>query len=355
MEDHTAEEASSVGQRVGDKRKAEQQAEQEDHASQEDHDVAHRPHAFKLQQPRDCRLKLSEFKKGNTVPNAEGVHKIIFYCEHSNYPKKLFCWLEARRPRLAKFLEEEAKIMSTMKHAQILPVIACGPFSETYVMITELMECDLIDMAAKMSQNGTFTGLTVKGWVRQILLALIHLHDLLLVHQDVKADNLLIDPDGNVKLTDFGFCVRLPPSKFFPRLLEDNTRGTVGYMAPEMIRGPYDTKVDLFALGMTIYQFCTGQPPFWGHSNETIQQKMRKALYEFKVSGNSTTQISQECDQVPNLWCKAIIQNCLSVDPNERMAASDLYKTYFNPEGPENPEDSQPIVHLSSQPIVHLS
>jgi serine/threonine protein kinase len=349
MEDHTAEEASSVGQRVGDKRKAEQQAEQEDHASQEDHDVAHRPHAFEVQQPRDCRLKLSEFKKGNTVPNAQGVHKIICYCKHSNYPKRRFCWLEARSPRSAKILEDEAKIMSTIEHDQILPVIACGPcgpFGETYVMITELMECDLIDMAKKMSQNGTFTGLTVKGWVGQILLALIHLHSLLLVHQDVKADNLLIDPAGNVKLADFGVCVRLPPSKILPRLLEDNTRGTVGYMAPEMIRGPYDTKVDLFALGMTIYQFCTGQPPFWGDSNETIKQKMRRALDEFNVHRISTTQIPPKCDQIPNFSCKAIMNICLSIDPKKRMAACDLYKTYFNPEGPENPEDSQPIGNL---------
>jgi serine/threonine protein kinase len=320
MEDHTAEKASLVGQSVGDKRKREQ----------EDDDVPHR---------------LSEFERGETVPNASGSHKIIRYCRKG---KKLFCWLEATRPSSKQSLQAEAKFMSEINHEHILPVIAYGPFDQTYVMITELMKCDLVDMAVEMSQNGTLTGLKVKGWVKQILAALIHLHDdLNIVHHDLKPDNLLITEKGKVKLADFGFYALLPPSKVFPRLLEDNTRGTVGYMAPEMIRGPYDTKVDLFALGMTIYQFCTGQPPFWEDSNETIKQTMRTALNEFKVHRISTTQIPPKCDQIPNLSCKAIIKNCLSVDPKERMAASDLYKTYFNPEGPENPEDSQPIVHLS--------
>jgi hypothetical protein len=104
---------------------------------------------------------------------------------------------------------------------------------------------------------------------RQIALGLAEAHDRGLVHRDVKPANIWIEPDGRVKLLDFGLAraqVADRDSGEGEPLTEPGTLiGTPAYMAPEQARGvPVDGRADLFSLGCVLYRMCTGKPAFNG-------------------------------------------------------------------------------------------
>ncbi|MBF0133184.1 MAG: serine/threonine protein kinase [Magnetococcales bacterium] len=97
-------------------------------------------------------------------------------------------------------------------------------------------------------------------WIRQVLLALDHLHAHGMLHRDIKPDNLLFFPDDRLKVSDFGLMcpMRVPPLV---------SMGTPGFMSPEQIMGlSLDPRSDLFSLGVVFYRMVTGRFPFSGSS-----------------------------------------------------------------------------------------
>lgn len=107
-------------------------------------------------------------------------------------------------------------------------------------------------------------------WMGQLLSALEHLHRHGVVHRDVKPANLLLAPDGNLKLADFGIARRSGD-----RLVQDSS-GTPNYMAPEQMRGGApDPRSDLYAAGIVLYEMLTGSRPYAGTAFEVMQQAVK--------------------------------------------------------------------------------
>ena len=93
---------------------------------------------------------------------------------------------------------------------------------------------------------------------KMCLKGLSYLHRHHRLHRDIKSDNILIDLDGNVKLADLGFAIGLTPE----RSRRTSVVGTPYWMAPELIRGlEYDSKVDVWSLGITVIEMAEGEPP----------------------------------------------------------------------------------------------
>lgn len=109
---------------------------------------------------------------------------------------------------------------------------------------------------------------TARFYAAEIVLVLEYLHEQQgrVAYRDLKPENLLLDQDGHIKLVDFGFAKRLSNSAGQPT--ETYTLcGTPEYLAPEVIHNKgHTTAVDWWALGILIYEFLTGYPPFW-HQN----------------------------------------------------------------------------------------
>ncbi|HVK07974.1 MAG TPA: protein kinase [Gemmataceae bacterium] len=136
-------------------------------------------------------------------------------------------------------------------------------------------------------------------------------HEQDLIHRDVKPANILLDADGNVRLTDFGLA----------RAVDDTSltqtgviAGTPQYMAPEQARGaPLDHRADLFSLGSVLYAMCTGRPPFRAATTVAVLKR---------VCEDDPRDVRDHNPDVPD-WLADIIDRLLEKRPRDRFRSAD--------------------------------
>ncbi|KAM0513018.1 hypothetical protein ACHAPE_008223 [Trichoderma viride] len=138
-------------------------------------------------------------------------------------------------------------------------------------------------------------------YAAEIVLVLEYLHERQggVAYRDLKPENLLLDKDGHIKLADFGFAKRLGYKDDRP--VETYTLcGTPEYLAPEVIHNKgHTTAVDWWALGILIYEFLTGYPPFW-HQNPI---EIYKQIVEKPVVFPQEPQISDDAKDIIKSFC----------------------------------------------------
>ncbi|GBM92702.1 Protein kinase DC2 [Araneus ventricosus] len=115
---------------------------------------------------------------------------------------------------------------------------------------------------------GRFCSTTSMFYAAEIVLALEYLHKLNIAYRDLKPENLLLDRDGHLKITDFGFAKKLTDKTW-------TLCGTPEYLAPEIIQSKGHNKaVDWWALGILIYEMLAGFPPFFDTNPFAIYEKI---------------------------------------------------------------------------------
>jgi serine/threonine protein kinase/photosystem II stability/assembly factor-like uncharacterized protein len=168
-------------------------------------------------------------------------------------------------------LLREAQTASALNHPNICTIFQVGETADGFFVVMELVEGEPLHVLAGK------TAMTVEAVTRygvQIADALAHAHERGVVHRDLKGDNVIVTPDGRVKILDFGLARRLDPgqvdeaTRSYASAQRDHAiSGTLPYMAPEVLggnRGSYPC--DLWGLGVILYQIVAGQLPFQGNT-----------------------------------------------------------------------------------------
>jgi len=113
--------------------------------------------------------------------------------------------------------------------------------------------------------------------MRKLFSALNHMHAQEVVHRDIKPDNIMLTGDGELKLIDFGLSQRTEMDGSHAK----NIAGTPYYMAPEVLEGHYDSKCDIWSVGVILYVFMSGYLPFQGESRNEVFYKIVNGKYHF--------------------------------------------------------------------------
>jgi adenylate cyclase len=152
-------------------------------------------------------------------------------------------------------LLHEARATARLNHPNIVSVHDVGEADGALFIVMELIE------GHTLYDHGPTDLDAIISWASQICAALEHAHTHGIIHRDLKPENVMILPDGSAKIMDFGLA-----SSVASRLLtEGMVMGTVFYLAPEQASGQeIDHRVDLYSLGVLLYELASGQLPFTG-------------------------------------------------------------------------------------------
>uniref|UniRef100_A0A5S6R5C5 Aurora kinase n=1 Tax=Trichuris muris TaxID=70415 RepID=A0A5S6R5C5_TRIMR len=148
---------------------------------------------------------------------------------------------------------------------------------------------------------------TAAKYIYQVADALIYLHKKGVIHRDIKPENILVDYDGNLKIADFGWSVHAPSSK------HGTMCGTLDYLPPEMIKNQkYDGKVDLWAVGVLLYELLVGRAPFFAEKQDETYRLIVTCNYKFPI-------------YVP-IGAKDLIRSLIQLIPSHRLPLEEVKK-----------------------------
>ena len=206
----------------------------------------------------------------------------------------------------------EILVLKDARHPNVVNFVDAFFENNCLFVVMEYMEggslTDLID-AGEIPEPQIATILL------EVLRGLKHLHAKNIIHRDIKSDNILLGRDGQVKLTDFGFCAKLASANAKRATMV----GTPYWMAPEIVKQQkYDNLVDIWSLGIMTIEMVDGEPPY-------LNEEPLKALYLIATHGQPELQdAGVASDQLQDF-----LDACLATDVSARADADELLEHPF--------------------------
>ena len=212
----------------------------------------------------------------------------------------------------------EVLILKKVNHSNIIKFIDVFKKSKpinTLNIVTEYADDgDMNQKIEKLRQKKSpLTEKEIINYLIQICLALNHIHKKKIIHRDIKSGNIFLTKGGLVKLGDFGI------SKGFKNTWEKakSKVGTPYYLSPEIINSkPYDSKSDIWALGVLLYEMMTFKMPFNANSLPALSLKILRGIYQCPSSYYSKDLIN-------------LVKQCLTIEPKRRPSAEMILKMNF--------------------------
>ncbi|XP_004626974.2 testis-specific serine/threonine-protein kinase 1 [Octodon degus] len=214
---------------------------------------------------------------------------------------------------LEKFLPREIEVMAILNHRSIIKTYEIFETSQgkVYIVMELGVQGDLLEF---IKTQGALQEDDARKKFHQLSSAIKYCHDLDIVHRDLKCENLLLDKDYNIKVSDFGFskhCVRDDSGQL---TLSKTFCGSAAYAAPEVLQGiPYQPKVyDIWSLGVILYIMVCGSMPY----DDSNIKKMLRLQKEHRVNFPRSKHLSSDC--------KDLIYHLLHPDVHRRLRIDDI-------------------------------
>ncbi|KAL5212674.1 hypothetical protein ABZP36_023521 [Zizania latifolia] len=233
----------------------------------------------------------------------------------------------------AKQLCQEILLLRRLQHPNIVRYYGSETVDDKLYIYLEYVSGGSIHKL--LQEYGQFGEPAIRSYTKQILLGLAYLHAKNTVHRDIKGANILVDPNGRVKLADFGMAKHINGQQ-----CAFSFKGSPYWMAPEVIKNSNgcNLAVDIWSLGCTVLEMATSKPPW---------SQYEGIAAVFKI-GNS-----KELPPIPDHLSeegKDFIRQCLQRDPSSRPTAVDLLQHSFvrNVSPLEKSLLSEPLEQLST-------
>jgi aurora kinase, other len=200
-------------------------------------------------------------------------------------------------------LRREIEIQAHLRHPNILRLYGYF-YDETrvYLILEFAAQGELYKLLKKA---GRFDEKQSAVYIRDLTRALSYCHKKHVIHRDIKPENLLVGLNGELKIADFGWSVHAPNSR------RETLCGTLDYLPPEMIEHqPHDANVDVWSLGVLMYEFMVGTPPFEAEDARTTYTKISKVEMEFPA--------------YMSMEARDLISKLLVHDPQNRIKLDDV-------------------------------
>ena len=190
----------------------------------------------------------------------EVVYRIMDHTLHKQAALKMIKdSLQQDEGYLKRFIRE-AQAAAKLSHPNIVDVYDVDQDRGHWFIVMELIEG--MTLKQYIQKKGRLSSTECVGISMQAADALYTAHRAGIIHRDIKPDNIIITTNGNVKISDFGIA-RMQSSD----TMTVDACGSVYYSSPEQVRGGYsDQRTDIYSLGVTMYEMCTGKLPFVGNS-----------------------------------------------------------------------------------------
>ncbi|XP_051934057.1 MAP/microtubule affinity-regulating kinase 4 isoform X4 [Hippocampus zosterae] len=210
-------------------------------------------------------------------------------------------------PSSLQKLFREVRIMKTLNHPNIVQLFEVIETEKTLYLIMEYASGG--EVFDYLVAHGRMKEKEARGKFRQIVSAVHYCHQKNIVHRDLKAENLLLDANSNIKIADFGFS-----NEFMAGSKLDTFCGSPPYAAPELFQGKkYDgPEVDIWSLGVILYTLVSGSLPFDGQNLKELRERVLRGKY--RVPFYMSTD------------CEGILRRFLVLNPTKRCSLEQIMK-----------------------------
>ncbi|KAG3051209.1 Serine/threonine-protein kinase, partial [Phytophthora idaei] len=229
-----------------------------------------------------------------------------------------FVTKQGKSARDLENLRQEINILRRLNHCNIIAMMDSFETDGEFCMVTEYAQGELFQV---LEDEHSLPEEEIKKIAIQLIQALHVLHSNRIIHRDMKPQNILIGSRQQIKLCDFGFARAIAHDTSLLRSI----KGTPLYMAPELVQEkPYNYTVDLWSLGVILYELAVGKPPFYTDRIVSLIQMIVRDDVEYPSTMSADFQ--------------SFLKGLLNKDPAQRLKWPKILDHPFIQETPEQLE-----------------